>query len=258
MNVYSDNELLKYQMKQAGIDIGSRTIKLAILEDGQLIYSVKRESSFDIIGHCREMIEGVRYDTITATGYGRHLFAEHFGADAISEITAFARGTHHLFPTCRTILDIGGQDTKAISIDEQGKVRRFEMNDKCAAGTGRFLEIMAMALKFPLKEFGEAVFMEAEARKINSMCTVFAESEVVSLLAKGANRVELAKGIMQSVINRSINQLQKVGVEDDVIFVGGVALNRGMVHLLEQRLQKRILIATDPQIIGAIGAAIGK
>lgn len=243
-------------MVRAGIDIGSRTIKVVLLEDNKIIYHSKRESSFDIISLCSEMIAGLEYDTITATGYGRHLFAEHFKADVISEITAFAVGVNFLYPNCRTILDIGGQDTKAISIDQSGKIRKFEMNDKCAAGTGRFLEIMSMALKFPLSEFGDNVFKDVKSEKVNSMCTVFAESEVVSLLAKGVDRAALAKGIMTSVINRSVNQLVKVGVNDDVVFVGGVALNKGMVKLLEVALSRKVYTPLDPQIIGALGAAL--
>lgn len=243
-------------MVRAGIDIGSRTIKVVLLEDNKIIYHSKRESSFDIISLCSEMIAGLEYDTITATGYGRHLFAEHFKADVISEITAFAVGVNFLYPNCRTILDIGGQDTKAISIDHSGKIRKFEMNDKCAAGTGRFLEIMSMALKFPLSEFGDNVFKDVKSEKVNSMCTVFAESEVVSLLAKGVDRAALAKGIMTSVINRSVNQLVKVGVNDDVVFVGGVALNKGMVKLLEVALSRKVYTPLDPQIIGALGAAL--
>lgn len=243
-------------MVRAGIDIGSRTIKVVLLEDNKIIYHSKRESSFDIISLCSEMIAGLEYDTITATGYGRHLFAEHFKADVISEITAFAVGVNFLDPSCRTILDIGGQDTKAISIDQSGKIRKFEMNDKCAAGTGRFLEIMSMAWKFPLSEFGDNVFKDVKSEKVNSMCTVFAESEVVSLLAKGVDRAALAKGIMTSVINRSVNQLVKVGVNDDVVFVGGVALNKGMVKLLEMALSRKVYTPLDPQIIGALGAAL--
>lgn len=243
-------------MIQAGIDIGSRTIKLVLLEDGQLIHSAKCESSFNIIESCTKILESVEYDSIRATGYGRHLFSDHFGGDVISEITAFALGVHHLYPQCRTILDIGGQDTKAISLDAKGKIRKFEMNDKCAAGTGRFLEIMSMALKFTLNEFGENVFLTDRGAQVNSMCAVFAESEVVSLLAKGEERSALARGIMESVIKRAANQLTKVGIAEDVIFVGGVAYNRGMVHLLEERLKMPIFTPEDPQIVGAIGAAL--
>lgn len=243
-------------MIKAGIDIGSRTVKLVLVENGEVILSRKSENSFNVLEKCDELLQGVAFDTITATGYGRHLFAEKHNAKVVSEITAFAVGSYHLFPSCRTILDIGGQDTKAISLDEKGKIRRFEMNDRCAAGTGRFLEIMAMALGLSLEEFGNKIFEAGEPERINNMCTVFAESEVVSLTAKGVSRTALAKGIMLSVVNRSIGQMKKTGIDDSIVFVGGVALNKGVVELLQQQLGKTVLTPADPQIVGALGAAL--
>ena len=243
-------------MIHAGIDIGSRTIKLVVMEDGVIKTSKKTENTFNTIENCKELLDDIKYDSITATGYGRHLFNDNFGSNVISEIKAFTKGTHYLFPNCRTILDIGGQDTKAISMDGKGRIKKFEMNDKCAAGTGRFLEIMAMALRFSLQEFGDRALEADEAEKINCMCTVFAESEVISQLARGADRRAVARGIIQSVVNRSITQLKKVGLTDDVVFVGGVAFNNGVVSLLEQNLGSPVFIPEDPQIVGAIGAAL--
>lgn len=245
-------------MVSAGIDIGSRTIKIVVMEDNDIIKSRKTENSFNIINNCKEILEGIKYDKIMATGYGRHLFKDHFGANVISEIKAFSLGSHFLFPNSRTILDIGGQDTKAISLDVNGKVKKFDMNDKCAAGTGKFLEIMAMALRFSLNEFGDKALEAEKVEKINSMCTVFAESEVISSLARGANRASIAKGIMQSVVLRSISQLKKIGINSDLVFVGGVAKNNGVVKLLEQNLNMPLYIPKDPQIVGAIGAALSK
>ncbi|MGB5988359.1 MAG: acyl-CoA dehydratase activase [Marinifilaceae bacterium] len=243
-------------MVSAGIDIGSRTIKLVLIEDGEIKFSRKTENTFNTIENCKELLKDVKYDSITATGYGRHLFNEYFGSKVISEIKAFTKGTHFLFPNCRTILDIGGQDTKAIAMDSKGRIKKFEMNDKCAAGTGRFLEIMAMALRFSLQEFGDRALESTESEKINCMCTVFAESEVISQLARGADRKAIAKGILQSVVNRSISQMKKIGISEDVVFVGGVAFNSGMVVLLEQALGFKVYIPEDPQIVGAIGAAL--
>lgn len=243
-------------MISAGIDIGSRTIKLVLIEDGVIILSRKTENTFNTIENCKELLKDVEYDSITATGYGRHLFNEHFGSKVISEIKAFTKGTHFIFPNCRTILDIGGQDTKAIAMDSKGRIKKFEMNDKCAAGTGRFLEIMAMALRFSLNEFGDKALEADKSENINCMCTVFAESEVISQLARGADRKAVAKGIIQSVVNRSINQLKKVGLSEDVVFVGGVAFNNGMIKLLEDSLGFKVHIPEDPQIVGAIGAAL--
>jgi predicted CoA-substrate-specific enzyme activase len=243
-------------MIEAGIDIGSRTIKIVVMENNDIIESRKIENSFNIIDNCKKILKGIKYDEITATGYGRHLFKDYFGSNVISEIKAFSLGTHFLFPNSRTILDIGGQDTKAISMDENGKVKKFDMNDKCAAGTGRFLEIMAMSLRFTLDEFGDKALEAKKIKKINSMCTVFAESEVVSALAKGADRASIAKGIMQSVVLRSIAQLKRVGINNELVFVGGVAKNSGIVKLLEQNLNLFLHIPEDPQIVGAIGAAL--
>lgn len=246
-------------IRKAGIDIGSRTIKLVVVEEGEVVVCKKTENSFDTIGDCRRMLDGVGYDTITATGYGRYLFAEHFeDVKVISEIKAFTIGVHHLFPDCRTILDIGGQDTKAISLSENGSIKKFEMNDKCAAGTGRFLEVMAMSLRYSLAEFGEKAMLSEKNEKINCMCTVFAESEVVSMLAKGARREDVAKGIMQSVVTRAASLLRRVGVDGSVVFVGGVALNGAMGLLLEENLGCPVHTPDDPQIIGALGAAFNK
>lgn len=243
-------------MISAGIDIGSRTIKVVLVEDQKIIYSKVVDNSFNPIETCKGILEDLSYDRITSTGYGRHLFADHFSSDVISEIKAFAVGVNHVFPSVRTILDIGGQDTKAISIDENGKVKKFEMNDKCAAGTGRFLEIMAMALRFGLNEFGEAALSTKETVNINSMCTVFAESEIISNLAKGEDRNKIARGIHHSVIKKSSNILKRVGVNKDIAFVGGGAKNIALKSILEDVYKQDILIPEDPQIIGALGCAI--
>lgn len=236
--------------------MGSRTVKLVIVEDGRVVCSRKQENSFDSLTVIRRLLDGAAYDAITATGYGRHLFTQHFSGQTISEIAAFARGTHHLFPACRAVLDIGGQDTKAIALDEQGRVRKFEMNDKCAAGTGRFLEIMAMALGYSLPEFGMAALTGEQGEKINSMCTVFAESEVISMISRGAKREQVALGIHQAVASRSVAMLQKIAAQDEVAFVGGVALNPAMQALIQATLNTSLRTPDDPQLVGALGAAL--
>ncbi len=245
-------------MISAGIDIGSRTIKLVVYKDGKLILIRKAENSFNTLKICSELLDDVNYDVITSTGYGRRLFEEHYECNVISEIKAFAQGAYNLYPSCRAILDIGGQDTKAISLDENGKLKKFEMNDKCAAGTGRFMEIMAMTLRYTLDEFGDTALRADESINISSMCTVFAESEVVSMLAKGADRAKVARGIHQSIVNRSIALLRRVSDAENILFAGGVAYNKCIKFLIEQQLNKKIFIPEDPQIIGAIGAALNK
>ncbi len=220
-----------------------------------MTYSRVIENSFDTIGLCRTLLDGRDYENIVATGYGRHLFADYFQAEVISEIKAFSIGVHALLPGVRTVLDIGGQDTKAIALDAAGRVAKFEMNDKCAAGTGRFLEIMAMALRYTLDDFGEAAMHAKHKENISSMCTVFAESEVIGMLAKGGEREGIAKGIHSSVIARAVRLLTKVGINPDVAFVGGGAKNKAMLQLLTENLKTEIFVPPDPQIVGALGCA---
>ena len=186
-------------MINAGIDIGSRTVKLVTVCDGGIADTRMANNTFDPLAVGRELLDGIKYDTLTATGYGRHIFKKHFDCLVISEISAFAIGAIALFPDCRAILDIGGQDTKVSSLNEKGRVLKFEMNDKCAAGTGRFLEIMASAMNYRIQDFGEVALQAKNTCKINNMCTVFAESEVISLLNNGAKRDEVALGIHEAI-----------------------------------------------------------
>lgn len=245
-------------MVKVGLDIGSRTIKMVAIEDGEVIKSKKMGNSFNTLEDCHTILDGVAYDSMTATGYGRHLVAEHFdNVKVISEIKAFGLGVRHLYPSCRNILDIGGQDTKSISLTPDGSLSKFEMNDKCAAGTGRFLEVMAMTLGYTLSEFGPKAMEASKAEKINSMCTVFAESEVVSMLARGSRREDIAKAILQSVVTRASLLVKRVGIAgDSIVFVGGVAQNCGVRTLLTENLGLEVITPEDPQIVGALGAAL--
>jgi predicted CoA-substrate-specific enzyme activase len=243
-------------MRIAGLDIGSRTVKLAVLEDGRLILSRKTMTSYNPLATAQELMGDAVFDVITATGYGRHLIKGHLDCPVISEITAFARGARFFSSDCRSILDIGGQDTKAISLDQEGNLRKFEMNDKCAAGTGRFLEVMATALGFTIEEFSKAGLSAGKAVKINSTCTVFAESEVVSLTAQGAARDEVALGIHKAIVSRSIGLLKKVAVPGEIFFAGGVAYNDCVRVLLEKEMGQPVFVPSDPQIVGAVGAAL--
>ena len=242
-------------MISAGIDIGSRTVKVVIIYDGKITNSIS-ETTFDPLSVCKSLLKDYSYDRITATGYGRYLFKEHFDCEVISEIKAFATGAKAVNGKCRTILDIGGQDIKAISLDQNGNMRRFEMNDRCAAGTGRFLEIMAMALGCGIQDFGGLALTADSAAKLTSMCTVFAESEVVSLLAKGTPRIEIALGIHKSIIGRVKSMLQRVSIKNNLVFAGGVSLNSCMVNLIEKDLGVKVFIPDNPQMVGALGAAI--
>jgi len=213
------------------------------------------DTGTDPLNRARELLDSCGHEHVAATGYGRHLMREAIGYPTITEIKAYALGAAYLFPEVRTVIDIGGQDSKAIRV-KAGKVEEFEMNDRCAAGTGRFLEVMAQALGFTIDDFGARALGAGKAASINSMCTVFAESEVITLLAKGESAASIALGLHRSILNRLHSLLGRVGVEPEVVFAGGVARNPCMVALLQERLQTPLRIPEQPQHVGALGAAL--
>jgi len=244
-------------MKIAGLDIGSRTVKLVVMDDSKILLKKKALNSYDPLNIVFNLLDSISYDYMVATGYGRHLVSEILSCTTISEIKAFAIGARAINSSCRAVLDIGGQDTKAIHINEKGEVIKFEMNDKCAAGTGRFLEIMAHALNYNnIDEFSKAACSATKAETINNMCTVFAESEVISLISRGAKREEVALGIHKTIVGRSLGLLNRVAPSGDVVFAGGVALNECVQRLIIQELKRSVLVPPDPQIVGAYGAAL--
>ncbi len=244
-------------MNFAGIDIGSRTIELVVVnEAGEIIDSFQADTGFDPAVSAERLINEADYDYIMATGYGRNLFEVNFDSPTVTEIKAHATGARSFFPKAGTVLDIGGQDSKAISMFENGRVRKFEMNDRCAAGTGKFLEIMAGTLGFDIDEFGREALLAENDVSISSMCTVFAESEVTSLIAKGRERREIAKGLHVSVINRVAGMVNRISSNGGIVFTGGVAKNPCMRDLLEKKLSRKVLVPDDPQLVGAFGAAL--
>ncbi len=244
-------------MRFAGIDLGSRSIKLVIVDSqGVKLQELQKDTGFDPIAEASAMIEAVAYDHIMATGYGRNLFELSFEAPTITEIKAHATGAWALFPQSRAVLDIGGQDSKAIALFANGKIKKFEMNDRCAAGTGKFLEIMAQSLGFTLASFGNEALDAEKSLNISSMCTVFAESEVTSLIARGAAPREIARGLHDSVVRRAGGMINRVAEDGDIVFTGGVANNPCIIALLEKHLSRPILIPDKPQFIGAYGAAL--
>lgn len=244
-------------MRYAGIDIGSRTIEVVLLDDsGEIVLSVQADTNFDPMMEAKKLLKGVSYDQIMATGYGRNLFEIFFDAPTITEIKAHARGARAFFPDVQTILDIGGQDSKAISLMANGKVKKFEMNDRCAAGTGKFLEIMAKTLGYTIEEFGQEALLAENNINISSMCTVFAESEVTSLIARGQTRRDIARGLHTSVIRRAAGMINRVSSSGDIVFTGGVAKNTCMRTLLAQKLGRSVLMPKNPQMVGALGAAL--
>ncbi|HUV76805.1 MAG TPA: acyl-CoA dehydratase activase [Desulfobacterales bacterium] len=243
-------------MRCAGIDIGSRTIELVVLMDHEVIESRQADTGFDPMTRARELLEGVEYDHILATGYGRNLFEISFDAPTVTEIKAYGVGAKSIFHNVGTILDIGGQDSKAIALNDNGRITKFEMNDRCAAGTGKFLEIMARSLGYTIDQFGREALKATKNLQINSMCTVFAESEVTSLVARGEDRQEIALGLHRSVVRRAVSMLKRVSITGDIVFAGGVARNPCMRCLLEEAIGKDILVPEDPQMVGALGAAV--
>jgi len=245
------------RMRFAGIDIGSRTIELVVVnEAGAVVLSLRADTGFDPMNQARKLIEGVDFDRIMATGYGRNLFEASFDAPTVTEIRAHAKGARAFFPDAQTVLDIGGQDSKAISLFANGKVKKFEMNDRCAAGTGKFLEIMAKTLGFGIEEFGRQALLAERDLNISSMCTVFAESEVTSLIAKGKDRREIARGLHSSVIRRAAGMINRASSGGGIIFTGGAAKNLCLRELLGEKLGRDVRVPDDPQMIGALGAAL--
>ncbi|MGD9972366.1 MAG: acyl-CoA dehydratase activase [Desulfatirhabdiaceae bacterium] len=245
------------QKRFAGIDIGSRTIELVVVdESGKIVTSLQTDTGFDPMTAAKALIHDAPYDRIMATGYGRNLFEISFDTQTVTEIKAHAIGARAFFPDVQALLDIGGQDSKAISLFESGKVKKFEMNDRCAAGTGKFLEIMAKTLGFDIESFGREALLAEKDLSISSMCTVFAESEVTSLIAKGKNRREIARGLHTSVIKRAAGMINRVSSVGDIVFTGGVAKNPCMRHFLAETLGRTVLVPDDPQLVGAFGAAL--
>lgn len=228
-----------------------------VLEDAEVISALVTDTTFDPLAVCREVVGKASFDRIAVTGYGRRLFAEHWPeAEALSEIKAATIGAAKVHPGCRTVVDIGGQDTKAVALDEGGRMSKFAMNDRCAAGTGRFLEVMASALSFSAEEFVAAALGADRSHKLSSMCTVFAESEVISLVARGVPRTEIARGIHESIASRTAGLARTVPIEDDVLFVGGGALNGALRSMLEAAMGRPVAVPKQPQIVAALGAAI--
>jgi predicted CoA-substrate-specific enzyme activase len=189
------------------------------------------------------------------TGYGRQRLPFPEG-QIKSEILCHGLGAHAMFPQTRTVLDIGGQDTKVISLLPNGRVGKFEMNDRCAAGTGKFLEFMATALQVPLESFGEFALGSDRRIQINSMCTVFAESEATSLMARGEKAENIAMGLHLAIVQRTLAMLRRVGMELPLVFAGGVAHNACVRRVIEEQLELPLLIPESPDMVGALGAAL--
>jgi predicted CoA-substrate-specific enzyme activase len=246
-----------------GVDVGSISAKAAVIKDGQIVatkviltgYNAKNagEQVFKAV-LSDAGIDSTQIDCIIATGYGRNSVS--FADRAVTEITCHAAGAHYLNRDIRSIIDIGGQDSKAIVVNENGKVQDFAMNDKCAAGTGRFLEVMARALEVDLDAFGNMSLKADKPSSISSLCTVFAESEVISLISKGEKRANIIAGIHESISSRVVAMGNRIGIKDPVMMTGGVAKNIGVVRALEKKINTSITVSELAQVTGAIGAGL--
>ncbi|HBH87695.1 MAG TPA: 2-hydroxyglutaryl-CoA dehydratase [Syntrophaceae bacterium] len=250
-------------MHTAGIDIGSITTKGAIMKDMVLLGTKVIFTGYNAEIAGKNVLETIlaeldidhkSIDRIVSTGYGRKALT--IADKAITEITCHAAGAHYINHEIRSIIDVGGQDSKAIIVDEKGNVVNFAMNDKCAAGTGRFLEVMAGALEVNLDAFSKISLKADNPAKISSLCTVFAESEVISLISKGEKRENIIAGIHESLSVRISAMMKRIGIKPPIMMTGGVAKNIGLVKALEKQLNVPIEVSVYAQENGAIGAAL--
>ena len=250
-------------MISVGIDVGSITAKAVVVEDGRVIYHKAILTGYNARIAAKSVFEAAinesgvdpaAVDKIISTGYGRNSVAN--ADQTLTEITCHAVGAHYLNPAVRSVIDIGGQDSKAIALNESGTVNDFAMNDKCAAGTGRFLEVMAKALDVDMNCFGQLSAKSNQPSTISSLCTVFAESEVIALIAQGEKRENIAAGIHASIAARVAAMAGRTGLKPPIMMTGGVAKNNGVVQALEKKIGHVIEVLPQCQVVGAIGAAL--
>jgi predicted CoA-substrate-specific enzyme activase len=250
-------------MYAAGVDVGAASSEVLIWDgEGIVTYSIvptgfnSRRAAYQAMDRALEGTGIARDDigAIVATGYGR--IAIDYADRQVTEISCYAKGINHLYPEVRTIIDIGGQDSKAISVDKDGRVVDFLMNDKCAAGTGRFLEVMAKALELGVEDLGQISLKAREPHQVSSTCTVFAESEVVTLVAEGVNREDIVAGLHSAIAKRTMSMVNRLGLVLPVAMAGGVAKNKGVVKAIEEEIGAALIVPSEPQIVGALGAAV--
>jgi predicted CoA-substrate-specific enzyme activase len=248
----------------AGVDVGSTQTKAVVIDEAKNIVGralmdtgsnvlIAAEQAFAQAVQAAK-VEEEEIECVVGTGYGRYRVT--FGSTQVTEISCHARGAVHKFPRTRTVIDMGGQDTKAIRVRASGEIVDFCMNDKCAAGTGRFLGAAASALDIPLDQLGPTALRAERPVRISTTCTVFAESEVLSWLSRGKKIEDILQGVHQSIAARSIGLLRRVGVEEEITFTGGVARNIGMIEALEKGLGAKLNVSDDSHFIGALGAAL--
>jgi predicted CoA-substrate-specific enzyme activase len=239
-----------------GVDIGSTTTKMVLMENSRIVWYKIEDVGVvieeDILSKMiKEVEQNYPIDKIIATGYGRHKIS--FADKVVPEVIALGKGANYFFNDADGVIDIGGQDTKVLKINKNGKVVDFILSDKCAAGTGKFLEKALDILKIDKNEINR--YKSDNVAKISSMCAVFAESEIISLLSKKVPKEEILMGVYESIINRVIPMTNRVKIQN-IVFSGGVAKNKVLVEMFEKKLGKKLLIPEEPQIVCCVGAIL--
>lgn len=247
-----------------GIDFGSTTAKAVIVDlDGKIVASCVSHMGAVSNQAVEAAVAGVLGEAglaqadmgrTVSTGYGRRMLD--IADKNFTEITCHARGAVAMVPDARLVIDIGGQDSKVISVDANGLVAQFAMNDRCAAGTGKFLEVLARAMEIELEEMGEVAMAATQELKISSMCATFAETEVISLRAEGYSKPDVLGAVHQAIASRTLGLVSRVGKKGPVVMTGGVAKNRAAVHYIEKSLGLPVILPGNPQVAGALGAAL--
>jgi benzoyl-CoA reductase subunit D len=250
-------------MTTAGIDIGAKTIKVVLAEDGRILAKSLVPAGIDTAATTQQAVDqalaaaGLTAEKVgpfVATGTGRKDCA--LTKHEITEVGAAAKGAVHVLKSCRTVIDVGAEEGRTVRCDEKGKVIDFAFNEKCAAGAGTFAEGMARALQVPLEELGPLSLTSRQAVQMNAQCAVFAESEVVTLIHNKTPREDIARAVLDAIASRIISMVRKVGFEKDVALIGGVALNPGFVAAMKRGLEMDVYVPEHPEYIGALGAAL--
>jgi (R)-2-hydroxyacyl-CoA dehydratese activating ATPase len=248
----------------AGVDVGSTQTKAVVIdEDKNIVGRSLIDTGADVVKAAETSYQialdemGVKDDEVgyvIGTGYGRYKVT--FGDRQVTEISCHGRGAVHMFPDTKTVLDMGGQDSKAIAVEPTGEIKDFCMNDKCAAGTGRFLGAASIALDIPLSDLGPVALNSDKPVRISTTCTVFAEAEVLAWLGKGKTVEDILWGVHQSIAARTFGLLRRVGIHNELTFTGGVAKNIGMIKAMEDKLDFKMNVSDDSHYMGALGAAL--
>jgi benzoyl-CoA reductase subunit D len=250
-------------MITAGIDIGAKTVKVVLADNGKLLAKSLVPAGIDTAAATHQALDEAldsaglkreQVERLTATGTGRKDCP--VTDRQITEVGAAAKGMNHLLKSCRTVIDVGAEEGRTLRCDEHGKVLDFAFNEKCAAGAGTFAEGMARALQVPLEELGPLSMKSQQAVQMNAQCAVFAESEVVTLIHNKTPREDIARAVLDAIASRIISMVRKVGFEKDVALIGGVARNPGFVKAMKRGLEMDVYVPEDPEYVGALGAAL--